>query len=69
MLADVCGHTSGTATYWLGTEQIDRALDSLAPFLHEEESKHPNIAALKAVRNPALAAGGKRVAVAAFSAR
>ena len=66
VLADVVGHAGGTATYRLTTEQLDQALVCFSPFLNDDEAKHPNITALKALRNPVAAAGGARVAVVAF---
>ena len=46
VLADVCGHTSGTATYRLSKEQIDRALAAFATF-EGDGQPHPNIDALR----------------------
>ena len=69
VIADICGHKSGTATYRVTDDQIERCLAAFAPMLADDDpdgSKHPNIAALKAVQNSAPAAGGHRVAVVAF---
>ena len=69
VIADVCGHTSGTATYRLTSDQIARCLAAFAPMMAEDDptgAKHPNIAALVAVQNLVPAKGGDRVPVVAF---
>jgi 2,3,4,5-tetrahydropyridine-2,6-dicarboxylate N-succinyltransferase len=68
VLADVAGHTAGTATYRLTADQLQGALGAFASF--EGDGKvHPNIEAIKGAHAmvslpPAL--GGQRVAIAAF---
>ena len=68
VLADVAGHTAGTATYALDAAALDRALDAFACFAGDGKV-HANIDALRAVRaslDAAAPAGGTRRAVAAF---
>jgi len=43
VLAIVCGHTSGTARYDLGHEQVAEAIDLLAPAEAATHWEHPNL--------------------------
>jgi 2,3,4,5-tetrahydropyridine-2,6-dicarboxylate N-succinyltransferase len=45
VLADICAHTSGTATYRVSRAQVHAALDIFAPFAGDGQT-HPNIDAL-----------------------
>ncbi len=49
VLADVVGHRSGTASYELSRDQLDRAIAAFAAFEGDGKS-HPNVDALKAAR-------------------
>ena len=68
VLADVVGHRSGTASYELTRDQLDRAIASFAAF-EGDGHPHPNVDALKAAR-AALGAvalhGGERRPVVVF---
>jgi hypothetical protein len=50
VLATVCGHVRGTATYVLGEQGLQRAIDLLAPAEACTELDHPNLAAWRQVR-------------------
>jgi hypothetical protein len=43
VLASVCGHASGTATYELTTEELRRAAELLAPAEAAVHWQHPNL--------------------------
>jgi len=49
VLANVCGHTSGTHAYDLTADQLDRAIALLAPAEACDEYDHPNLAAWREV--------------------
>jgi 2,3,4,5-tetrahydropyridine-2,6-dicarboxylate N-succinyltransferase len=67
VLANVVGHSAGTATYRLSDAQLVDALGVFAPFEGDDKT-HPNIDAVSGARSlvglPCL--GGSRVAVVAF---
>ena len=68
VLADVVGHRSGTASYELSRDQLDRAIAAFAAFDGDGKS-HPNVDALKAARAALGAAplhGGERRPVVVF---
>lgn len=50
VLAGVLGHSAGTRTYELSTDQLEEAIEGLAPAAACTSVKHPNLAALRAVR-------------------
>ena len=54
VLAQVTGHKSGSKTYYLSVEQIERALGHFAPFLADGKY-HPNIAVLQGLKQALLA--------------
>lgn len=63
VLATVCGHRGGTATYELTPEQVAHALDLVAPAEACTDVPHPNMAAWRGIRND-LADVGDEVAYA-----
>lgn len=68
VLADVVGHRSGTASFELNRDQLDRAIAAFAAFEGDGKS-HPNVDALKAARAAFGAAplhGGERRPVIVF---
>ncbi len=68
VLADVVGHRSGTGSYELSRDQLDRAIAAFAAFEGDGRS-HPNVDALKAARAAFGAAplhGGERRPVVVF---
>jgi hypothetical protein len=50
VLATVCGHVRGTATYLLDRQRVDQAIDLLEPAEACTEVEHPNLAAWRQVR-------------------
>lgn len=50
VLATVCGHARGTATYVLDEEQLQEAIDLLAPAEACTAYDHPNLAAWRRLR-------------------
>ena len=50
MLATVCGHARGTATYVLDEERLQEAIDLLAPVEACTAYDHPNLAAWRRLR-------------------
>lgn len=68
VLADVVGHTSGTASYPLDADKVQAALDAFAAFEGDGKS-HPNIDVLKIAAKSlsnSTARGGVRQAVVVF---
>lgn len=56
VLAHLTGWRSGSATYELGAEQLDAALDCFAPFA-DDGHHHPNIDVLRELRTAAAGTG------------
>ncbi len=50
VLATVCGHVRGTATYLLDGRQLQEAIDLLAPAEACTEYDHPNLAVWRQIR-------------------
>ncbi len=50
VLATVCGHVRGTATYVLDEQRLLRAIDLLAPAEACTDYEHPNLVAWRQVR-------------------
>jgi hypothetical protein len=50
VLATVCGHVRGTATYVLDGERLQQAIDLLAPAAACTALEHPNLAAWRRLR-------------------
>ncbi len=50
VLATVCGHVRGTATYVLDEQRLQQAIDLLAPAEACTDYDHPNLAAWRRVR-------------------
>ena len=50
VLATVCGHVRGTATYALDEQRLQQAIDLLAPAEACTDLDHPNLAAWRQVR-------------------
>src|SRR4051794_18394956 len=50
VLATVCGHVAGSGSYPLTIEEVDRAIELLAPAGACTDSDHPNLAVLRAMR-------------------
>ncbi|MGR6965466.1 hypothetical protein ACU610_13460 [Geodermatophilus sp. URMC 61] len=50
VLATVCGHVRGTATYVLDQQRLQQAIDLLAPAEACTDLDHPNLAAWRQVR-------------------
>ena len=50
VLATVCGHVRGTATHVLDAQQMQEAIDLLAPAEACTDLDHPNLAAWRRVR-------------------
>jgi hypothetical protein len=50
VLATVCGHVRGTATYVLDEQRLQRAIDLLAPAEACTDYEHPNLVAWRQVR-------------------
>ena len=50
VLATVCGHVRGTATYVLDEQGLQRAIDLLAPAEACTDYEHPNLVAWRQVR-------------------
>ncbi len=50
VLATVCGHARGTATYELDEQRLQQAIDLLAPAEACTDYDHPNLAAWRRVR-------------------
>ena len=50
VLATVCGHVRGTATYLLDERQLQEAIDLLAPAEACTEYDHPNLAVWRQIR-------------------
>jgi 2,3,4,5-tetrahydropyridine-2-carboxylate N-succinyltransferase len=50
LLAKITGHTSGSKSYYLSTEQVRDALGYFAPFLNELD-RHANVRALSALQS------------------
>jgi hypothetical protein len=67
VLATVCGHRAGSATYELTLEQLDEAIERLAPAGACAAFDHPNLAAWRDVRATVdAAAPGRRPSIVAF---
>jgi hypothetical protein len=62
VLATVCGHTAGSASYLLDVSDLDRALDMLAPAEADVSQPHPNLWAWRRFRTD-LGAGDVLVAI------
>lgn len=62
VLATVCGHTGGSASYVLGLDGFDRAIELLAPAEADTSQPHPNLWAWQRFR-AALADTDEVVAV------
>jgi len=62
VLATVCGHTGGSASYVLGLDGFDRAIALLTPAEADTSQPHPNLWAWRRVR-AALADTDEVVAV------
>ena len=50
ILATVCGHTGGSASYLLGLDGLDRAIALLAPAEADTSQPHPNLWAWRRLR-------------------
>ncbi len=50
VLATVCGHVRGTASYVLDEQRLQRAIDLLAPAEACTDYEHPNLVAWRQVR-------------------
>lgn len=50
VLATVCGHVQGTATYVLDEQRLQQAIDLLAPAEACTDVEHPNLVAWRRVR-------------------
>lgn len=51
VLATVLGHCAGSATYWLDVDQLDRAIEMLAPAGACSDFDHPNLWAWQKLRS------------------
>jgi hypothetical protein len=67
ILASVLGHDGGTESYTLTLDQLDEAIDRLAPAEACLDFEHPNLAAWREVREAALQTSGQTI-VAVFDA-
>ena len=61
VLATVCGHVRGTATYVLDGQRLQEAIDLLAPAEACTAYDHPNLAVWRRVRAEAADRPGARV--------
>ena len=55
VLATICGHASGTATYELGAEELTAAVDLLSPAEAATHVDHPNLWSWRALLDGASA--------------
>ena len=63
VLATVCGHVRGTATYALDEQRLQQAIDLLAPAEACTDLDHPNLAAWRQVRAELADRPGAQVVV------
>jgi hypothetical protein len=61
VLATVCGHVRGTATYVLDQQRLQEAIDLLAPAEACTAYDHPNLAVWRQVRTEAANRPGRQV--------